>query len=366
MRLYSLVVLLIMPCLILRDGGCGPNDLPLDKKSLLKINARYNSGQEHESIYLLNTEAVRMHGGWRDTLLVGDNPEDWHGILMRDVLVGMGIPEERLFFFQSMIYAGGSGGDGNVGLQDFTSDRYESLRRNTRIVHVPRSIPFATEKDVERLRGESSILFVTTTSNSYIYDDTDIVSPTSRPWDIWNDDHLLWQPGGFYRNHPDDPNKNWKIYQNILEMARLGNVLFASSANVSSDSTTVEPWRGVIRCGTLKDACFTVIPEQYTSPASARLAAMAFYLFQFPEWNTPQKVVDVLKECAIDAGEPGPDVEYGLGIANLICGPVLQKELDAAFMQSPSPAARSVRNLVHALGDHPQFTEFAAAMFTTN
>ena len=36
MRLYSLVVLLIMPCLILRDGGCGPNDLPLDKKSLLR------------------------------------------------------------------------------------------------------------------------------------------------------------------------------------------------------------------------------------------------------------------------------------------------------------------------------------------
>ncbi len=187
------------------------------------------------------------------------------------------------------------------------------------------------------------------------------------PWDIWNNNHQMWQPGGFYRIHPDDPDKNWKVYQNILEMARLGNVIFASSADISSDSTTVEPWReGVIRCGTLKDACFTIIPEQYTSDASARLSAMAFYLFQFPEWNTPQKVVSVMKECAIDVGEPGPDIEYGLGVANLLCGPVLQKEMDAAFMQSPSPAARSVRNLVHALGDHPQFTKFAAAMFTTN
>ena len=118
--------------------------------------------------------------------------------------------------------------------------------------------------------------------------------------------------------------------------------------------------------GTLKDACLTVVPAQTTSPASARLAAMAFFLFQFPEWNTPQKVVSVLKECAIDVGEPGPDIEYGLGVANLLCGPVLQKELDAAFMQSPSPAARSMRNLVHAFGDHSKFTAFAVAMFTAN
>ncbi len=34
MRVYSLVVLLIMPGFILRDGGCGPNDLPLNKESL--------------------------------------------------------------------------------------------------------------------------------------------------------------------------------------------------------------------------------------------------------------------------------------------------------------------------------------------
>ena len=173
----------------------------------------------------------------------------------------------------------------------------------------------------------------------------------------------MWQPGGYHISHPDDPDKNWKVYQNNLEIARLGNVLFASSANISSDSMTVIPHRGVIRCGTLKDACFTIIPRQSTSRASARLSAMAFYLAQF--WDTPQEIVSVLKECAIDAGEPGPDVEYGLGIANLLCGPVLQKELDAAFMQSPSPATRSVRNLVHALSDHPQFTKFATEVFIT-
>ena len=313
MRLYSLVVLLIMPGFILRDGGCGPNDLPLDKKSLLRVNARYNSGQWYESIYILNTPAVRQQGGFRDTLLVGDDPESRHGEIMKEVLVYMGIPETSLSF---SLYLWGSIREGNVGLRDLTSGRYESLRRRTRVVHIPLGIPFKTDLDVERLRGESNILFVTTTSNSYIYAGIDrINSPTSRPWDLWNDDHLYWQAGGAY-GETSTAERNWGVYQNNLEIARLGNVLFASSADISSDSTTVEPWReGVIRCGTLKNACFTIIPEQHTSPASARLSAMAFYLFQFPEWNTPQKVVSVLKECAIDAGEPGPDVEYGLGVA---------------------------------------------------
>ena len=171
MRLYSLVVLLIMPGFILKDGGCGPNDLPLTKESLIRINARYvpygySTTYEgyYDSIYDFNSEAVRMRGGWRDTLLVGDNPEDQHGINMRNVLIGMGIPETSLSF---SLPNWGSILEGNGGLLDLTSGRYESLRRRTGVVHVPLAIPFETDLDVERLRGESNILFVTTTSNSY-------------------------------------------------------------------------------------------------------------------------------------------------------------------------------------------------------
>ena len=367
MRIYSLVVLLIMPGFILKDGGCGQNDLPLTKESLIRINARYmptrysSTSYEgyYDSIYDFNSEAVRMRGGWRDTLLVGDILESQHGINMRDVLIGMGIPETSLSF---SLNNWGSILEGNRGLSEFTSGRYESLRRRTRVVHVPLSTPFATDLDVERLRKESNTLFVTTTGNSYSYERIDrINSPTSRPWDIWSNNHLLWQADGYWRVG-STAERNQKVYQNNLEIARLGNVIFASSANVSSDSMTVVPHRNVIRCGTLKDACFTIIPRQSTSRASARLSAMTFYLAQF--WDTPQEIVSVLKECAIDAGEPGPDIEYGLGIANLLCGPVLQKEMEAVFAQNPAPAARSVGNLVNALGDHPQFTKFAAAMFS--
>ncbi len=269
----------------------------------------------------------------------------------------MGIPEESLSFSLS----GWATSDGNWGLRRFTSSEYESLRRRTRVVHVPHATPFETEKDIERLRGESGTLFVTVTGNSYRYAEIDhINSPTSRSWDIWNDGHLLWQADGYWRNSTAE--RNWGAYQNIQEVARLDNVLFASSADISSDSMTAVPHRDVIRCGTLKDNCFTVIPGQYTSQASARLSAMAFYLAQF--WDTPQEIVSVLKECAIDAGEPGPDVEYGLGVANLLCGPVLQKEMDAVFARNSAPAAQNARNLVHALGDHPQFVRFAAEMFS--
>ena len=85
---------------------------------------------------------------------------------MRDVLVGMGIQETSLSFSLGIW---GSILEGNDGLRLLTSGRYESLRKRPRVVHIPLGIPFKTELDVERLRGESNILFVTTTSNSYIY-----------------------------------------------------------------------------------------------------------------------------------------------------------------------------------------------------
>ena len=69
MRLYSLV-LLVIPCLILRDSGCVPKDLPLTRESLVRINARYEPNgiryaEQYQSVYNLDSEAVRMRGGLR-------------------------------------------------------------------------------------------------------------------------------------------------------------------------------------------------------------------------------------------------------------------------------------------------------------
>ena len=53
---------------------------------------------------------------------------------------------------------------------------------------------------------------------------------------------------------------------------------------------------------------------------------MSFYLSQF--WEKPEEIAGVLKQCAVDVGEPGIDREYGHGVANLLCPRVLKKELE--------------------------------------
>ena len=65
---------------------------------------------------------------------------------------------------------------------------------------------------------------------------------------------------------------------------------------------------------------------------------MSFYLAQL--YPTAEEIVEVLNTCAIDIGEPGIDREFGRGLANIVCAPVLEKELEAA-MQITSMTAHS-------------------------
>ena len=88
----------------------------------------------------------------------------------------------------------------------------------------------------------------------------------------------------------------------------------------------------VVPCGDIAEWCFTVLPESYTSDASARLAAMAFYLAQL--YPTAEEIVKTMNACAIDIGEPGIDREFGRGLANIVCAPVFEKELEAAMRVS--------------------------------
>ena len=98
------------------------------------------------------------------------------------------------------------------------------------------------------------------------------------------------------------------------------------------------PYGEVVQCGDIAEWCFTVLPNSYTSSASARLAAMSFYLAQL--YPTAEEIIETLNVCAIDIGEPGIDREFGRGLANIVCGPVWEKELEAA-MQITSMTAHS-------------------------
>ncbi len=77
--------------------------------------------------------------------------------------------------------------------------------------------------------------------------------------------------------------------------------------------------------GSLKEYGFSVIHSSRSlsegkvyplgsSSASAHASGFAFYLFQL--WDTTAEVLEVMRETAIDIGEPGVDKEFGWGILN--------------------------------------------------
>ena len=307
---------------------------------------------QQEAYNLKTSRAITLQGGWKDTLLVGDFLESGHGQGMRWMLVDiMGIPEHHLSF--TLPNWGNLPGLGNGGLNDLASGEYESLRKSSRVVHLPLFRPLADSQDVRNVR-DNTILFVIAVGNTYIYDAD---GKTDNNWDAWNPEHAGWQPDIFY---PADLSYSKTVQDNIPRLVDSGKVIFATSARVVDGE--VMPERRVMRCGVmLKDACFTILPVQYTSDASARLAAMAFYLAQF--WDTPEEIVSVLKQCAVDVGEPGVDVEYGHGIATLLCAPVVEKEMDIILSYSSAPAAKNLRNVLRALQGEPEFERFVRAVF---
>ena len=128
-----------------------------------------------------------------------------------------------------------------------------------------------------------------------------------------------------------------RYYNNALASRKTGKVIAATSATEIEDGDII-PSEAVVQCGDIAEWCFTVLPDRYTSGSSARLAAMSFYLAQL--YPTAEEIVETLNTCAIDIGEPGIDREFGRGLANIVCGPVLEKELEAA-MQITSMTAHS-------------------------
>ena len=136
----------------------------------------------------------------------------------------------------------------------------------------------------------------------------------------------------------------------ISDLLPVGKVLVAASVGhgVVDGQTVIFPSQTTLMCGDTKEYCFSVYSKNTpplggsSSAATIRLAGIAFYLSQlFP---TAEEVVSVLRECAIDVGEPGPDREYGVGVVNLFCAPVLEKELSVVSESSKASSTSSTLN----------------------
>ena len=263
------------------------------------------------------SQAITLQGGFKDTLVIGDIPSTHHANAMLSIMGSMGIFEdENIVIFEPFTNGGAIHGSrafarGNIGLEVFTSGKYETLRKATRVVHLPLSTPLRAPQDPPRVQA-GDILFVIGSANVRDYFEGDR--------DMYNSRHIQWSDP-----NPERDTQKKMAYQNLLDVYNTGKAIAATSARVT-EKGTIEPFDFVVPCGDIKEACFTVIPQQATSLASARLAAMTFYLSQF--WETPEEVVETLNVCAIDIGESGIDREYGRGIANLLCPRVLKKEIE--------------------------------------
>ena len=146
--------------------------------------------------------------------------------------------------------------------------------------------------------------------------------------DLWSADHPRWQTDDFL-------NRREPVMRSLRNAN--GKALLATWAEIRTDGSIVPVQRAAM-CGDAMEWCFAVrVPPDSlqdarrggaTSWAAPILGAHTFYLFQL--WETAEEVFGVLKECAIDAGDPGVDREFGLGIPTAICATIQNREVQTA------------------------------------
>ena len=107
-----------------------------------------------------NSRAVVAQGGFKDLLVIGDDPESSHGRGMLWEMTGPGIPEENIRTFNEIvpvIIYDSRLGHWNRALELFVSDEWTWLREKTRVVHWP-YLPLAGKVDIPRFASALSKL----------------------------------------------------------------------------------------------------------------------------------------------------------------------------------------------------------------
>ena len=247
---------------------------------------------------------IEAAGGFEGMVAVFDIEDSDHGRDMRQILIDEGVPPELIGFPDLTV---------PTDIQQFEYERNSHLLERTRVAHVPQHAPFSEDGDPELIAAHN-IAWVVATGNTH-------ARHPGGDRDFWRPDHAFW-----LRDPPPPccPN-DW---ENHVEIFASGKAILATYAY--GDGEGGYEWKeGLVRCGDMQDACFAIEgPEGGyggTSDASAKLAAATFYVFQL--YEKAEEVVDTLKECAEDIGEPGVDEEFGHGLVSLACERVENAEV---------------------------------------
>ena len=261
-------------------------------------------------------ERILAAGGFRGMAVVHDRSDGPHAARMRDVLLEEHVPEDRIAVPDVT----------RVGdISNFLdTPEHADLIARTRVVAVPFTAPLGNDYEVEDIR-EREIVWVVSVGNfgSAVIGDTR---------DLWYPDHPRWTSPGAVRR--DD-------WQNHLDAFDTGKVLLATYVFREEDGSYTADSE-IVRCGHVKDVCIAVPhpdPRPYalglSSSASARVSAMAYYVYQLVD--SAEDVVTTLAACAEDAGEPGVDEEFGLGVVSLVCERIEDAEVHTASSSLVAP-----------------------------
>ena len=247
---------------------------------------------------------IEAAGGFEGMVAIFDDEDSDHGKGMRQELIDQGVPAELIAFPQATYL---------VEIAVLEEDRNADLLARARVAHVPFVAPLRNHGDPE-LIARRNIVWAIAAGNTYS-------RTIGGDRDFWRPDHPLWV-------EMRDTSRYANAWENHVKAFATGKALIATYADRDGEGgyAAVE---GVVSCGEARDACFVIAEEPDeeggTSSASAKLAAAAFYVFQL--YDKAEEVVDTLKECAEDIGEPGVDAEFGLGLVSLACGRVESAEV---------------------------------------
>ena len=270
-------------------------------------------------------------GGFRGKMVLLDSYQSDHAMRMQQIMREEGVPADRIAHPSIRL---GDAADFLEGLSDgappWTRSALDDLVAETRVVAMPLSTPLAEDYQPPAI-ARHDIVWSLSAGNTWS-------SAVGGDRDFWRPDHPFWED---LRGSICCPN----AWENHMEAFATGKVLIAVHVR-PAEGGGFEPYDEIVRCGEARDACMAVahrLRREYTSitqlaatsNAATVLAVAAFYTAQL--FDGAVAVVDTLKACAVDAGEPGVDDEFGLGVLNLAC-----PEIENAEVRTASGSLRPV------------------------
>ena len=246
---------------------------------------------------------IEAAGGFQGMVALFDHLETDHGQGMLRTLIEEGVPEDRIGSPDTTLAS---------DILQFEHEKNAELRARTKVAHLPIHAPFSQDEE-PGIVAAHNIVWAVAAGNTH-------ARHPGGDRDFWRSDHPFWV-------------KERELtcclngFENHMRAFATGKVLLVTYAK-RDDEGGYEPIESLVRCGEARDACVAIWRQEETggtSAASAQLAAVAFYVFQL--YEKAEEVVDTLKECAVDIGEPGVDAEFGLGLVSLACERVENAEV---------------------------------------